>query len=141
MAAPTTYTENAFAEFLHTSAGRVAEVLGWSVAAGSYSEIVNEALLTVGAETIAGVTGAVEIRKFRAAGQVALWESIVAALTAEYDFSADGGSYSRSQMQKAALARLEQAKATLAQIELGEAGELEWVVEGETLGYADFYAK
>lgn len=109
MAIPTTYTEKALAEFMHTTLGKVAKALDLHVmpdGPGDYAEAVNDALLDYGAQDIATITGMDNIQKLRALAKVCAWRHVVNNFAALYNFSADGGSYSRSQL-------FDQAKAAL----------------------------
>lgn len=110
MAAPTTYTELTFKQYLHTALGAVAEVLGWTVADGAYNEIVNETLLAYGVDSIASVSGRDNIRKLRALGRVELWRAVVSETATDFDYKADGGDYKRSQAHQQAKAALEAAQ-------------------------------
>lgn len=107
MPVPTAYTEDSLAAFMHAALRDVATALGWSVAAGDYDEPVTDALIAYGEDDIADAT---DIQKLRALARVAVWQAAVDATVGDYDFSADGGSYSRSQLHAQALARLAQAQ-------------------------------
>jgi hypothetical protein len=95
MPVPTAYTEDELKTFLHGCLKEAAAVLGWTVAAGSYDDAVTETLVQYGVSEIAS---AVDIRKLRALGRVAVWQSVLAAVSLDYTFAADGGQYSRSHM-------------------------------------------
>ncbi len=133
MALPTAYTEATFKTYLHATAGDVASVLGWSVAGGDYDEIVNETLFAYGVDDISEVTGRDNLRKLRALGRVALWRQASHDAAARFDFSADGGSYSRSQIGKAIGAALAQAEYDA----LAYSDAL--VIEKTRVTYADYY--
>lgn len=107
MAAPTSYTETTFKEYLHTVLGAMAAGLGWTVVGGEYDEPVNETLLAYAVDDIASAT---DIRKLRALGRCELWRAVMAAIVGDYDFRADGGDYKRSQVYKHAAAQLAQAE-------------------------------
>ena len=111
MSIPTSYTETTLAEFMHTSLGKVAQVLGLSPEAGSYGEAVNEALLRYGTDSIGSISGAANLLKLRTLAKVAAWEFVVTNFAALYDFSADGGTYNRSQLFDQAKQSLELAQA------------------------------
>ena len=105
MAFPAGYTEKTLADFMHAKLGDMAGVLGLTVGesdAGSYAEVVYDALLAYGTDDISGIEGLENIRKLRALAKVAVWQFAADVLSTRYDFSADGGKYSRSQMQKMA---------------------------------------
>jgi hypothetical protein len=94
MPVPTSYDEDGFKAYLHgrLNRGGVADAFGWTVAAGSYDEIVNDTLLAYG---VADVAEATDIAKLRALGNLALWEAAKEAAVLEVDYSADGASFSR----------------------------------------------
>ena len=111
MPVPTSYTETKLALYLHghlNQAG-LADMLAWSVEAGSYDEIVTDALLAYGVNDIAEATS---IGKLRALGLVALWENAKTAVVAEINYSADGQSYSREAIFQHIDNMLAQARAT-----------------------------
>jgi hypothetical protein len=76
----------------------------------SYEEAVNEALLEYGVDDIADVTGRENIRKLRAVARVMVWRQVVRDTTGDFDFSADGGRYSRSQINEQARESLKLAE-------------------------------
>lgn len=132
MPAPTSYTEEEFATYLHQSLGHTAEALGWSTAGNDYDLIVEETLLAMGVSDIDEVT---DIRQIRALGQLHLWQAVANAVAGDYDFSADGASYSRSQLIQHAQQRLESARTAA----------MEWdpaysAVVGEVTYHRDPYA-
>jgi len=99
MALPASYTETSLATYMHTLLGPVALTLGWSVAAGSYDEPVNEALGAYGVDDIADVTGRANIVKLRVLARREVWRAVVQATASHYDVNADGSSRHRSQIQ------------------------------------------
>lgn len=118
MAPPSSYTEESFKDFLHDTIGDdkdLAELLGWTVAGGSYDEILNETLLAYGTDDIASVTGASNIRLLRAYGRVELWRSVAGRTSGEKSsISVANGSFSASKTtHERALAMLREAQATL----------------------------
>ncbi len=106
MAAPSAYTEAELKAYIHTALGAVASSLGWTVNAGSYDEIVNDALLAYGVDDIASVSGRESIAKLRALSRLMAWRAVVSETATDYNFSADGGSYSRAQVNEMARARV-----------------------------------
>lgn len=115
MAAPSSYSETGLADYMHAVLGPVATALDYTSPA-SYVEAVNEALLDYGTDDISTVSGRDNIRKLRALAMVQAWRLVVQHVSGDYDFSADGGTYNRSQIQKQAaeaLARAEQTAITL----------------------------
>ena len=114
MAVPASYTEKTLAEFMHVSLGKTAKALAINFGpedAGDYAEAVNDALLAYGTDNIATISGMANIQKLRVLARVHAWQYVVNNFAALYDFSADGGSYHRSQMFK-------QAKESLALAQL-----------------------
>lgn len=110
MALPTSYTEAELKAFIHSDLGAHAEYLEWTVATGSYDEIVNDALAMYGASSISTITGAANIQKLRTLARLYAMVRVVNQYATKYDFSADGNSVSRSQlheMAKAELVRIE----------------------------------
>jgi len=105
MAAPMSYTESTLAEFMLECLKDVATALGWT-GLSDVQEAVNETLLAYGVSDIASAT---EIRKLRGLARREVWRQVRSATAGDYDFSADGGSYHRSQIH--AQAKLEFALA------------------------------
>ena len=60
MAAPTSYTEETLATFMHTKLGKIASALGYA-AASSYSEEVSDTLLAYGTDDISTISGPANI--------------------------------------------------------------------------------
>jgi len=114
MTIPASYTEKTLAEYMHVLLGKTAKALAIHSGpndAGDYAEAVNDALLAYGTEDIAAISGVANIQKLRALARVYAWQYVVDNFATLYDFSADGGSYHRSQMFK-------QAKESLALAQL-----------------------
>lgn len=110
MSLPAAYTEATLKAFIHTDLGAHAEYLEWTAAAGSYDEVVNDALAAYGASDIATITGATNIQKLRTLARVYAMRRVVNQYASKFDFSADGNSVSRSQlnaMAEKALGRYE----------------------------------
>ena len=103
MAAPTTYTEKTLGQYMQVSLGKVAKALALTAGpsdAGDFTEAVNDCLLAYGVDDISTISGRDSITKLRALARVAAWQFVVTNFSALYDFSADGGSYNRSQLFK-----------------------------------------
>lgn len=115
MPAPEFYTEDTLAMYMDSVLAGVAEVLGWSVSAGSYVEPVNESLLVYGVDDIGLISGRDNIKKIRAIARREVWRQVVNATAADYDFDADGGRYSRSLIHKMAMENLSRAEAEAAE--------------------------
>lgn len=106
MAPPTSYTETTFGAYLEDVLANMAVMLGWTQAGNSFDEVINETLLAMGQTDIANVT---DIRAIRAIGRLKAWQAVAMALASDYDFSADGASYSRSQAFEHAKAMINEA--------------------------------
>lgn len=110
MAVPTSYTESELAQFMQDSLGAVATSLGYTVSLpGTYSEPINSTLFMMGVTDISAV-GAADIPRLRAFAKVNAWRKAVGDTAADFDFSADGGNYRRSQVHDAALKALQRAE-------------------------------
>lgn len=107
MPAPTAYTEESLAEYMHTMLGPVASSLGYEVETGSYGEAVNDALLMYGVDDIATVSGRENITRLRLLARWCAWKMVADHTAGDHDFSADGGSFSRSQINAQARKRLQ----------------------------------
>lgn len=114
MAIPAAYTEETLSLFMHKTIQAVADVLNWSVAAGSYEEAVNNTLLSVGVDDIGEVQGRAALGALRAVARVEVWRAVLAASAADFDFDADGGRFSRSQIHEMAKTNLALAEADAA---------------------------
>jgi hypothetical protein len=113
MSVPTAYTEQSLARFMEIILGKVAKVLELRAGVsdpGDFSEAVNDALLAYGTDDISTVSGSDNIQKLRALAAVCAWRHVVTNFAALYDFSADGGRYSRSQLFEQAKTSLEMAE-------------------------------
>lgn len=106
MAIPTSYTESELRDYMLIVTGNVASAIGWTAA--NFTEAVNDALIAYGVSTIASAT---DIAKLRGIAKVEAWRSIADATAADYQFSADGGSYNRQQIHDHAVKALERAEA------------------------------
>lgn len=94
MAAPASYTEPGLALYMHATLGKVAEALGYT-APTSYQEAVNTTLLALGLTDIAQAT---DMGALRAVAAREAWRKAASDAAAYFDFSADGASYTRSQL-------------------------------------------
>jgi hypothetical protein len=114
MTVPSSYTDSGLKAFMHGEVGEVGTILGWSSSGGSYDEPLIDALFLSDAEDITDVTTVAGVCKLRALARVAVWRQAVKRVAARYDFSADGGSYSRSQLQSMCADALAVAEAAAA---------------------------
>ena len=106
MPLPTSYTEDQFKSYIFSRAQDMSKVLGWTVAGGSFDEIVNDTLLFLKLDDLSEVNSSAGVEKLRAAGMVFFWRAAIDALPTRYDFSSAGGTVSRSQMMRNAQAAL-----------------------------------
>jgi len=107
MPVPTAYTEETLAIYMHEKLGNIAGVLGYSLDGGSYNEAIIDTLIAYG---VTSIDNATNIKKLRALALVEAWKMAVADLSTRHDFSADGGSYNRSQMFENASKAMESAQ-------------------------------
>lgn len=121
MALPDSYTDDTFRDYLHAqlNLGGFADDLGWSVADGQYTEILNDALALYGATDVTTISGVSALRALRIAGRLALWEAVAGA-TAHYRDSrtVDGAQSALSQVHAQAVAQLERARTDAAAVPL-----------------------
>lgn len=115
MALPTAYTEATLKTYMLASLGALGTTLGLTMI--SFDEAVNDVLAAYGVTDIANAT---DIPKLRALAKVAAARTAQVTASSWYDFKADGGDFSRSQVAT-------QVKTLLAQ------------AESEALAYADAY--
>lgn len=106
MALPTSYTDATLKSYMLASLGAIGSTLGLTVA--SFDEAVNDILLAYGAATVALAT---DITKLRALARVAAIRQARTVAATWYDFSADGASFSRSQVLAALDGMLAMAEA------------------------------
>ena len=111
MAAPNSYTEEEFKQYLAGRIGSMADHLKWTVADGDYDEAVNDALLYYGQSDITKITGQDNIQLLRAYGRYAVWKSVAEATVNQIDYThADSGAtYKHHQMYDQALGMMKQA--------------------------------
>ncbi len=116
MPAPTSYTEQTFAEYMHTILGDVAEDLGLvTTNLGDYQESVYEALFTYGEPDITKVTGTSNIARLRSIGRVEAWRLATGRAAARYDEADGTQKLERSQLLKHCKELLDIAESDLAQ--------------------------
>lgn len=110
-------------DYLNSTLGSLASYLDWSVSGGSYAPIVNDVLELYGVATEAEATN---LQKLHAIAKAELWKKVMTEVSADYSFSADGGSYNRNQVYEMAKGNFEIALADALfylpnyQIETGE---------------------
>lgn len=106
MALPSSYTESDLRDYMLSAVSTVAGML--SMVADDFTEPVNDALVAYG---VADIALATDIAKLRSIAKAEAWRLVVDATVGEYNFSADGGSYSREQLHKHAVDALTRAEA------------------------------
>lgn len=102
---PSAYTELTLAEYMETVTRNVSGALGWT--ADDFSEAIVDTLIAYG---VTDLTDATDIAKLRALAKVEAWRLCADGTAADYNFSADGGNYSRQQLHEHAVAALDRAK-------------------------------
>ena len=93
MSLPESYTNATLAFYMVTSLGGLAELLGLDES--SMTEAINDVALSCGVTDISTVT---DVARVRAVARVAALRLAQTAVAGWYDFTADGGSYKRSQV-------------------------------------------
>jgi hypothetical protein len=97
MAVPSSYTETTLKTFMHDILGAVATSLDWSVAAGSYDEILNETLFAYDTDDVTTISGRENLRKLRILARCEVWRAVMGEVSGDYDFIDEGGDNKRSQ--------------------------------------------
>lgn len=111
MAAPATYSEQGLFLFMRDEMQEVGRALNWNNQV-DYQPAIDETLLSFGAGVaVASIT---DIRLLRARARVYMWHRAAQATAGDYDFSADGGTYSRKQIHDHAVAMLLKAQSEAA---------------------------
>lgn len=101
---PAAYTEFTLLAYMVTVTRAVAGALGWG--ADDFTEALNDTLIAYGVESV-GDAG--NIPKLRALAKVEAWRAVVAGTVADFNFSVDGGNYSREQIHTHAVEALTRA--------------------------------
>lgn len=107
MSVPVSYDLPALYTYMHASLGRTADIIGWSIGAGSYEEPAIDALVLCGLTDIAEAD---DIPKLRAAARLAVWESVAAHTTGYHDFSEDQQTFRMHQVHIQAVAQVKAAR-------------------------------
>lgn len=108
MSLPTAYTEKTLATFMADEIGQFATVFSWTVGstdAGSYAEVVNTVLEMAGKSAVADLA----VVEARALARICIWRRVLKMAATEFDFEADGGSFTTSQVQSMASKALNEA--------------------------------
>lgn len=127
MSVPTTYTEQTFAQYLHSILSKTALELEWSAGDGSdvgnYGEIINDTLIACGVTTIAEMSGIDAVQKLRIVGRYYAWQAAVEALVVEHNLAADGASLQRETVFKQAKMMLDMAADKVGDYGIGPYGD------------------
>jgi hypothetical protein len=118
MPAPTSYSEQTLAAYMHRQLGDVAVDLGWEVGAddaGSYGDAVDEVALLLGVE----IAAAPDIRRLRIAARLEVWRAVVQTTVGDVDFEGDDRAEKESQRHSQAKAMLALAETALARYDAG----------------------
>lgn len=107
MPIPNPHTEAELAEYLHRALRNMATLLGWSVAGGDYTDIVEDTLLAYG---VPDIDQALDPRKLRALGKIHVWKAVVATLAASHTVSMPGTALQLGDLQRQASVALEEAR-------------------------------
>ncbi len=122
MPVPTTYTDATLAVYAQGEVRDLAEMLGWSLAAGDFEEAVTDALLACGLSAASGAASSNDIRRLRAEVVLAALRRIRRGVASRYDFTSGDQSFSRSQAAEMVDGALAEAERTL--LEVGGDGML-----------------
>lgn len=115
MPAPTSYTESGLSLFMRAELSDVAKALNWATQV-DFQPAIDETLLGFGTDNIQAISGMDNIKLLRAFARVHAWRLAAQTTAGDYNFSADGGNYSRAQVHEQCLKMLERAEAALAQL-------------------------
>lgn len=113
------FDDATYQHFLHQTLGRTAALLGWEELGTHYAAVLEEALLVLDVETIDSLTTREELLAARAVGRWLVWRAVAAETAGDFQFSADGGSYSPQQVHEHALAMTAQYEAEAGQYGYG----------------------
>lgn len=119
MALPESYTEAEFAAYLHGELGDIAGLLGWTVAGGSYDEIINDTLIAYGESDIEAIAGDTAVVKLRRIGKYVAWSRAVEQLAGKYDYRENNEQYDLASLQKRAQVSLRQSERDVSQYGIG----------------------
>ncbi|HET9558893.1 MAG TPA: hypothetical protein VFS70_17285 [Actinomycetota bacterium] len=122
MPLPTSYTEEALAEFMYRSIDNFTQIFGWTdTTAPPYPDAVNDTLRYL---TVGDISEADNMAVLEASARVTIWRSVVRRASTEYDYVSDSQTFYRSQLYKQAAGELAIAEAHLTDAEeaTGEGG-------------------
>ena len=81
--------------YLESYLGGLATQIGWTTSGSSYDFTISETLRLYGVDSEAEAT---DLNKLYVIGKRVLWESILREVSFDYDYTANGASFKRSQM-------------------------------------------
>lgn len=127
---PTSYTSDELAEYMATIIGVAAEIINITVPDG-YEEPLIDTCLWFGVDDVPLVT---DIALLRLVAKIEVLKfTLLRMSSVAYDFSVDGGSFSRSKIIESLQQQLDDAEAELAALE----GDTGWDVSTGSMGYPD----
>lgn len=140
MAIPASYTDDTLAGYMLAIVGEIAgpDLLDWSE--WSFSEAVTNTLLAYGADDIADISGAENIRRLRMLATREAWRAVVFATAHEHDFGASlpgATNTRRSQIHRQARDMLALAEEQL--VTMFPEAAAAWTVSVNKVGYGDKY--
>jgi hypothetical protein len=103
---PETYTEATLTQFMIGVLKETGVMLNWTVQA-QYQDAIDMTVEALGVTDITQATGGSKIRSL---GRMMVWKTVLDATAGMYDFSADGGSFSRSQINRQAREQYKESK-------------------------------
>lgn len=120
------YTTAELAAYLSRVLGTVADALNWTVAAGDYDDVIDDALLLCGFSSLeaAPATDVVAFKQLRAASRLCLWRSAVGATSGLHQFSLDQQSFNEGQVHDHCVTMLGVAEAEAAAEGVGPGGSV-----------------
>lgn len=123
MAAATTITESEARTYADATLGTFADFLGWTVALGSYNEIVNDAVGEYGETLITAVSGVKQTQLMKACVRYVLWRTVTQVSNDKFNISQTGTGLSLSQVNDHARASMQFALDEMARLRLDVASD------------------
>lgn len=109
MPVPTAYTEPELLQFMVDVLASVADILDWNVASSELKEALIETLIGYGITDIASAT---DLKKLRTLARMEAWRAVMQATAGDFNFQADGGTYSRAQVHAQAMNQFKLAESS-----------------------------
>ena len=104
MPAKTAYTEAELKAYAHAALGGLSASLGWSVGAGSYDQLIGDALIEYGVTSVDDISGVKQVRLLLACVRYALWTQVANVTVGNFALSDSGTSLSLNQINQQARA-------------------------------------